>query len=125
MDDVDEDVDEELDAGAIKDRKKNVNDTMLNIPDILLICIKKNSQPSQYASMIQQLVTLVQTNLKSQDDTDDIRLGIYLVDDLVEELPFESVAEYWDLFYQVLLEFTINERAEIRNSAAYGLGRFI
>lgn len=50
------------------------------------------------------------------------KFGLFLIDNMIEFLGLEMIPDEWPQFTQVLVQYSVSTRAELRQAAVYGIG---
>ena len=93
------------------------------IIDIIGILLKTHKDKCDF--IIEQLINKIIPSLVNSNDKNEIRLSIYLTDDLIEYINQEILGDkIWDFLYHIIIKLVLNEDYQIIQAAAYGIGIF-
>lgn len=79
-------------------------------------------QTVQVAHLVMEIV--MRRALQPRQSASAHKFAIYLIDDMVEYLGHQRLAQYWQQFDAVLCQFCTHRNPEVRQAACYGLGVF-
>lgn len=115
-----EDLDEE-DAELFNEEIKQEEEVQVAISEVFGILFKTHTDMTiPIAEHL--IVTVLPGVLKPKMSENSYKFAIFMIDDLVEYLGYNRLAQHWEQFGKVLLGFCQEKSVELRQAACYGLG---
>ena len=119
---IEEDSDILSNTELIEEDIESLENIQSEIADLVGILFKSHKNSSQ--EIVKIILEKLIPNFLSQNTNFEIKMAIYLIDDLIEFLGESYLSSQWDFFFRTLIIQVSKEDCEIRQSAAYGLGIF-
>ena len=119
---IEDDSDNFSNTDLIEEDIESLENIQSEIADLIGILFKTHKNSSQ--EIVKIILEKLIPNFLSQNTNFEIKMAIYLIDDLIEFLGENYLSSQWDFFFKNLTIQVNKEDCEIRQSAAYGLGIF-
>ena len=119
---IEADSDNYSNTDLIEEDIESLENIQSEIADLIGILFKTHKNSSQ--EIVKIILEKLIPNFLSQNTNFEIKMAIYLIDDLIEFLGENYLSSQWDFFFKNLTIQVNKEDCEIRQSAAYGLGIF-
>jgi len=122
LDESDEEDENEY-ANDLEQDIEEIEEILVALADFIGILFKTHK--SHTINIVEKLTKIVLPEFfKSSASTFELKMGIFIVDDMVEHLGQEFLSGIWKDLAAILIKYTDNETPEIRQAAVYGLGMF-
>ena len=100
-----------------------IEDILIEIVDIIGKLLKTHKDKCDY--IIEQIISKIIPSLVNSNNKSEIKLAIYLSDDLIEYISQEKLGDkVWEYLYQIITQFILYEDYQTIQAAAYGIGIF-
>jgi hypothetical protein len=120
----DEDDDEEEDILDDMDKDiEEVEDVLVSIADVMGSFFKthKDLTLEVVSALLNNLLPKYFTKESSSFET---KMGLYIIDDMIEFLGQELLANVWDQLAKIILTYTDDKEPFLRQASVYGIGEF-
>ena len=123
---IEEDSDQEDEndyANDLEQDIEDIEDILVSLADFIGVLFKTHKQAA--LSIVDKLTKIVLPEyFKATSSNFELKMGIFIVDDMVEHLGQELLSGIWKDLASILIKYCTNESPEIRQAAVYGLGIF-
>jgi len=100
-----------------------IEEILVALADFIGILFKTHKNNT--INIVEKLTKIVLPEFfKSSASIFELKMGIFIVDDMVEHLGQEFLSGIWKDLAAILIKYSDNETPEIRQAANYGLGMF-
>ena len=118
--------DDEDDANIddlLKEDLEIIEETQSEISDTIGKLFKTHKDIS--GDIVNVIITKILPRFASQTSSVyESKMALYIVDDMIEFLGMDMLANIWDDLYKLLISLVVNKNNQIRQAAAYGIGIF-
>ena len=122
--DIDDNYAEELALDNIKEGIEGAEEIITSFSDAIGALFKTHKEYSM--EIAKKMVTDVLPKYFKEDASNfEKKMGLFIMDDMVEFLGQELLAPIWPDISKTLITYTDHQSCEIRQAASYGLGEFI
>lgn len=107
----------------IKNEIENIENIQIEICDVIGILFKTHKNKCE--QIIEQIINNIIPSYLNSKDNFKIKISLYLIDDLIEYIGQEKLGNiFWEIIYNIIIRYILNEDNSIRQAAAYGIGIF-
>jgi len=102
---------------------EDIEDILVSLADYIGVIFK--SHKNNTINIVDKLTKIVLPEyFKPTASTFELKMGIFIVDDMIEHLGQELLKGIWKDLATILVKYCDNETPEIRQAAVYGMGIF-
>ena len=121
-DDEDDYTDEEI-IDEIKDQIEELEEIQTSISELFGSLFDTHKELT--LEIVEKLLNIyLPKYFNENSSTFEKKLGLLIIDDMVEFLQQNLIGKVWDNIFKLLVHFSTNNNYDLRNAAAYGLGIF-
>ena len=122
--DIDDYYDEEIELDNIKQNIEGAEDIITAFSDAIGALFKTHKE---YCMEIagKMVNDVLPKYFKNTATNFEKKMGLFLMDDMIEFLGQELLNAKWNDIFKILLQYVDHNSCEIRQAASYGLGQFI
>lgn len=122
-DDEGNEEDEEAYLEEMKKEVEEIEDILVSIADIMGSMFKTHKENT--LNIVKQLVnTLLPKYLRKEATSFEIKMGLYIVDDMIEFLGQSLLSNIWKDLVQICLTYVDDKEPQLRQASVYGIGEF-
>ena len=106
----------------LKDEIQNLENIQCEIINTIGILYKTHKSKSN--DIIKIILNKTLTKYLKSNSNFELKISLYLIDDLIEYIGQEILFEIWNSLFEILIKFIKSENCDIRQASAYGIGIF-
>ena len=123
-DEEDSDNEKKEELQHIKDEIEEVENVITSFSDVIGAIFKTHKELS--IDITKKMIADVLPKYFNEKSSEfEIKMGLFILDDMVEFLGQELLNEIWDNISQILMKYVSSPICTLRQASSYGLGEFI
>jgi uncharacterized membrane-anchored protein YjiN (DUF445 family) len=123
-DDDDSDNDKKQELEHIKDEIEEVENVITSFSDCVGAIFKTHKELSIHIAK-KMISDVLPKYFNEKSSEFEIKMGLFILDDMVEFLGQELLSEIWDNISEILMKYVTSLSCTLRQASSYGLGEFI